>query len=646
MSVSVARKVRVRMAILGVALLVGVLGVPVGGQTDGTWGMGAPEASAEVVGSTPLDDVLYWAGQKARCGLNRDQLAAMMLAPTYPETGASGTWAPSPMTHGRYDNQSGLYAFGDSSTVYRNAFWHAGLGMFAFDSAGGWNFTAAGAISSWTSAAQAADTMAARWCANPSRTYVWGPWFGCNTGKCEEIYQRIYNGTSLVNVTRDAAVTRHGGMEQRTCSLQGAHSTTFDCWYVDPQKAEGYRGWLNPLFGPSPISAPYYVFDRGGREERHWLNEDTGYVIGVWADKPITANARTSLVWRSGEVLCDRTAGRGSCPSETPQPPQPLLARDVDVPGTHVPVIGDFDGNGYTDVLWYTPGPGADTLWKNEGTSFRSVALTVNGSYLPLVGDWDGNGADDILWYAVGTAPDVVWYSTPFGFAGQRVVINGVYWPVVGDFDADGREDIYWISPGPGVDYIGLGTDRWEFTSVRIELYAPGSAIPGDYDGDGRTDLLWYTADDSVDTMWFARGAGGFDIQTRSMSGVSWPVVGDFDGNGLDDLIWYAPGTAQDRLWWSESGRTHTEVLLVVNNTYDAVTVADLDGNGADDVVWFRRSTEADYVGFGSSARTFTSGAASASGDYVLLPGRFGKSSGEAVFWYSAGPVLDTIWSS
>ena len=50
-----------------------------------------------------MDDVLYWAAQyqPAACGLSTNQLAAIMLAPTYPETGASGTSAPSPMTLSR-----------------------------------------------------------------------------------------------------------------------------------------------------------------------------------------------------------------------------------------------------------------------------------------------------------------------------------------------------------------------------------------------------------------------------------------------------------------------------------------------------------------------------------------------------------------
>src|SRR3954454_3705367 len=121
-------------------------------------------------GKEPLDDVNYWAAQKAACGLTGAQLATIMLAPTYPETGASGTSAPSPMTLSRYDTQAGLYSFGSTSTAYPRAFWHPGVGAWAFDSAGGWNLTAAQAMSTSTAAQQAAITMSARWCANSSIT--------------------------------------------------------------------------------------------------------------------------------------------------------------------------------------------------------------------------------------------------------------------------------------------------------------------------------------------------------------------------------------------------------------------------------------------------------------------------------------------
>ena len=96
------------VAVAVVALLVGVVPVAGGGETATVAAAQTPSYSQ---GSGPLADVLYWADQKKCKDLTRDELAAMIIVPTYTETGASGTVAPSPMTLSRYDTQSRLYAF-------------------------------------------------------------------------------------------------------------------------------------------------------------------------------------------------------------------------------------------------------------------------------------------------------------------------------------------------------------------------------------------------------------------------------------------------------------------------------------------------------------------------------------------------------
>jgi hypothetical protein len=153
--------------------------------------------------------------------------------------------------------------------------------------------------------------MVSRWCANPSRAYVWAPWFACATSSvCEDIYNHIFDGSQLRNITVHSSVGREGGMEARTCTVAGA--PTF-CWYVDPARAQGANWWVNPSAGPSPISAPFYVVSINGREARYWLAQDTGFLLTLKADKPVTANARTSLTWSASAELCDVTAGRGDC---------------------------------------------------------------------------------------------------------------------------------------------------------------------------------------------------------------------------------------------------------------------------------------------------------------------------------------------
>lgn len=293
---------------LAVVLLVGVLVVGPAGDDPPA----AAAGTARRFGATPLEDVLHWAAEERRCGLTTNRLAALMLAPTYPETGAPANAAPSPMTLSRWDDQVGLHSFRTVAGQPR-AFWHPGIGAWQFDSAGlGAPYTAAQRIDTYVIAARAAAVMAERWCAGRSLDYVWAPWYGCGGGTCRSIYRAIYRPATdrLVGVGGQATVGRLGGMTRHTCRGPGA-TGTFTCWRVDPARAEGHRAFTAPGYGPAPISAPFYVYAADGREYRHWLRRDTGYQQGVWASRPLGANARTSLSWHRGEALTVVTPSRG-----------------------------------------------------------------------------------------------------------------------------------------------------------------------------------------------------------------------------------------------------------------------------------------------------------------------------------------------
>ncbi|MCB1249416.1 MAG: hypothetical protein KDB36_08410 [Acidimicrobiales bacterium] len=311
------RTVSRRAVVVAVVVLVATVVPAVVGAGSETPFVGASgaDAASRTFGSSPRDDVLYWAERK-RCGdLSRDALAAMMLTPTFTETGATGANAPGPMTLSRWDTQAALYAFGTKGLADK-AFFHPGIGMWQFDSAGFWPLTAATAINSYTSAEQAASVMASRYCASSQtdpvkkRQSAWAPWYYCTSGTlCEGVYQSVLSSGVLdVNTT---SISSLGGMEQRTCEVTGIGHVS--CGFVDPAKAQGYAAWAIPNFGPAPVTAPFYVFEANGREYRYWLKQDTGYAQTIRADKPVTANARTSLSWSYSDTLCDRTGGRGTC---------------------------------------------------------------------------------------------------------------------------------------------------------------------------------------------------------------------------------------------------------------------------------------------------------------------------------------------
>ena len=96
-------------------------------------------------------------------------------------------------------------------------------------------------------------------------------------------------------------------------------------------------------------------------------------------------------------------AGVGVVAPEAPAATDVQMARAASVPAETVPVLGDFDGDGRRDVLWYGPGAAADRLWYGgAGGRFTTAPAAVHGSYRPLVADFGGDGPDDVLWWRPG----------------------------------------------------------------------------------------------------------------------------------------------------------------------------------------------------------------------------------------------------
>ena len=531
---------------------------PDGGAGATSW---VPEAqrtpaasSTYAFGQVPLADSLYWAGQKAACGLTTNQLAALMLAPTYPETGASGLAAPSPMTLSRWDTGAGLYAFGSKATAYQKAFWHPGVGAWAFDSAGGWNLNAAQAMSTDTAAQQAATTMASRWCASSGtdaqrRQAAWGPWFGCSNGVCETIYNAIYDPTTL-NVYVDPAVGRLGGAEARACSVPSLG--TVPCTFVDPGRAEGYKAWTIPAWGPSPVSAPFYDFTASGREYRVWLHDDTGYAVTVNASKLVTANARTSLTWTAGDALCDLTLGRGSCPearvATTPWGPKtanPFGSLDSASPRAgSIRVSGwavDPDTNSPVTVHFYVDGQWGGAFSADRDRPDVGAAVPGYGtshgfaeSVTPV-----GGGSHQICAYAINLGPfgstnpllgcaTVVTPANPFGnvdslsVTSSGIAISG--WAI--DPDSTGPDPVHiyvdgrWGAatsastsrPDVGASYPGYGNAHGFAITLSISSGTHQICAFGINVGPGTTNPLLACQSITVPPMPF----GNIDLAVRS----------------------------------------------------------------------------------------------------------------------------------
>lgn len=169
---------------------------------------------------------------------------------------------------------------------------------------------------------------------------------------------------------------------------------------------------------------------------------------------------------------------------------------DLSVNGAAIPLPGDFDGDGDTDIIWFQPGEGADSLWRFSNGSPVSTPLNIVGSYRPIIGDFDGNGTDDLFWYGPGAKADYIWWFGA-GATYQSVptrVTKKDYRPFAGDFDGDGADEMFWYTPGAGPDYIWTSVTRAGTpTSVTTAVNVVATPVVGDYDNNSYDDILWYS---------------------------------------------------------------------------------------------------------------------------------------------------------
>ena len=257
-------------------------------------------------------------------------------------------------------------------------------------------------------------------------------------------------------------------------------------------------------------------------------------------------------------------------------------------PGIYRPAVGDFDGDGRSDILWHGPGTTGDHLWFGNPAGFQGLSFDIPGSHQPFVGDFDGDGRDDVYLYGEGMSPDRLAYGTADRrWQWTEHPMTGTYEPFIGDFDGDGRDDVLLHDFGRGTHYILYGTASGAFAQVEFTAFGEYEPFVGDFDGDDRTDIFWHNPGPGGDHIWFMgqRGAIDHSIQTQVIGRYT-HLVGDYDGNGEDDILWYAPGFATHTMWMNVGGSFSGRVVGV-GAVYQPVVVDIDDLDAYADILWY-----------------------------------------------------------
>ena len=120
--------------------------------------------------------------------------------------------------------------------------------------------------------------------------------------------------------------------------------------------------------------------------------------------------------------------------------------------------IGDFDGDGKSDILWHNTSDGRNAIWKS-GNSATAQAVTRSSNLAWIVAgvaDFDGDGKSDILWHNNKDGRNTIWRSGNPATAQALTTITNLAWIVAGvaDFNGDGKSDIHWRNSRDGRNTI------------------------------------------------------------------------------------------------------------------------------------------------------------------------------------------------
>lgn len=257
--------------------------------------------------------------------------------------------------------------------------------------------------------------------------------------------------------------------------------------------------------------------------------------------------------------------------------------RGPTVPAGSDPAVGDFDGDGASDVYWYGHGQGDQVWYGGDGGFAVAVARPAPAGLQVVVGDFDGDGRDDLYWHDAVTAVDTFWYGRPgrtWAFFLTPTVARTT--PYIGDFDGNGTEDVLLYGGAAHDDFLMLMTragrgSRW--------IDVPDDIVPvvGDLDGDTRDDVLMHHPWGGVDEAWFGADDALFTariVASPQSDGARRPLVGDLDADHADDIVWL-DGPAAGTI---EYGRSFTQGRIPPAATTLAV-LADLTGGGTADLV-------------------------------------------------------------
>lgn len=262
----------------------------------------------------------------------------------------------------------------------------------------------------------------------------------------------------------------------------------------------------------------------------------------------------------------------------------------------------DFNGDGFSDILWRNISTGANAIWKSAKSALqqRIVGVTDQAWVMAGTGDFNADGVSDILWHDTNTGASTIWKSA--NAATKQIVgrVTDLHWQIagVGDFDGNGHADILWRNASTGADTIWKSGDATTQQSVTGVTDVNWRVVAvGDFNADGRADIFWRNSATGANSIWYSANSATKQFVV-GVTNLNWTVagVGDFNGDGASDVLWHDQNTGSSVIWKSGDASTQQAVTQVTDVTWKIVAVGDYNGDGKSDIAWRNAGTGADVI--------------------------------------------------